>query len=90
VEMISEVMKNVSLSLRLYGNINGGHQAVLAMNNLTSKYLIPLGAFLLPIKLLTVVVQAMIFTLLTCVYISLVTHHEEDSHPPAEAHAAAA
>jgi F-type H+-transporting ATPase subunit a len=77
VELISEIMKNVSLSLRLYGNIHGGHEAVQSMNNLTEKYLIPLGAFLLPVKLLTVVVQSMIFTLLTCVYISLVTSHDE-------------
>lgn len=77
VEVISEVMKNVSLSLRLYGNIHGGHEAVKTMNSLTEGFFVPLGAFLLPVKLLTVVVQAMIFTLLTCVYISLVTHSED-------------
>lgn len=77
IEIISEVMKNVSLSLRLYGNIHGGHQAVEAMNKLGGQW-IPIGEFLLPIKILTCVVQAMIFTLLTCVYLSLVTHHEED------------
>jgi len=88
IEIVSEAMKNVSLSLRLFGNINGGHQAVVAMNELGYKIggiewlNIPFGAFLLPIKLLTCVVQAMIFCLLTCVYISLVTHHEEhgDDH----------
>lgn len=78
IEIVSELMKNVSLSLRLYGNIHGGHQAVEAMNHLGTKAYIPVGEFLLPIKLLTVLVQAMIFTLLTCVYISLVTHHEDD------------
>lgn len=77
IEIISELMKNVSLSLRLFGNINGGHQAVEAMNQLGADYYIPIGAFLLPIKILTVIVQALIFTLLTCVYISLVTHHDE-------------
>jgi len=83
IELISEMMKNVSLSLRLYGNIHGGHMAVEAMNKLGEAYYIPVGAFLLPIKLLTCVVQAMIFCLLTCVYISLVTHHDEDhAHAP--------
>ncbi len=77
VEIISELMKNVSLSLRLFGNIHGGHMAVEAMNKLGEGFYIPFGFFLLPIKLLTCVVQAMVFTLLTCVYISLVTHHEE-------------
>lgn len=84
IEIVSELMKNVSLSLRLFGNINGGHQAVEAMNALgvhpfgLSWLNIPLGEFLLPIKILTVVVQAMIFTLLTCVYLSLVTAHHDD------------
>jgi F-type H+-transporting ATPase subunit a len=80
IEIISEVMKNVSLSLRLYGNIHGGHQAVEAMNHLGMGIFVPFGEFLLPIKILTCVVQAMIFTLLTCVYLSLVTHHEEGGH----------
>lgn len=84
IELVSEMMKNVSLSLRLYGNIHGGHEAVLAMNELGYQVIgpvsIPFGFFLMPIKMLTVVVQAMIFTLLTCVYISLVTHHEDDGH----------
>jgi len=91
IELISELMKNVSLSLRLYGNIDGGHQAVEAMNKLGGN-LVPVGMFLMPIKLLTCVVQALIFCLLTCVYISLVTHHHEDhgddhhGHDPATAH----
>lgn len=95
IEIISELMKNVSLSLRLFGNIEGGHQAVEAMNHLGEgimigpiPYPIPFGFFLLPIKLLTVVVQAMIFTLLTCVYLSLVTHHEDDHEAEGHAHGA--
>ena len=39
---------------------------------------IPAGTLLVPVKFLTCVVQAMIFCLLTCVYLSLVTHHEEE------------
>jgi F-type H+-transporting ATPase subunit a len=85
IEVISEIMKNVSLSLRLFGNISGGHEAVLAMDKLGGQW-VPFGAFLMPIKLLTCVVQALIFSLLTCVYISLVTHHEhEGGHHEVEA-----
>lgn len=80
IEIISETMKNVSLSLRLYGNIHGGHEAVVAMNKLGEKVLIPLGDFLMPIKLLTCVVQALIFCLLFAVYLSLVTHHHDEGH----------
>jgi F-type H+-transporting ATPase subunit a len=89
IEIISEVMKNMSLSLRLFGNIDGGHQAAEALNTLTADYYVPLGAILLPLKLLTVLVQALIFCLLTCVYLSLVTSHDHgDDHAHAEpAHA---
>jgi F-type H+-transporting ATPase subunit a len=88
IEIISEALKNVSLSLRLYGNIHGGHMAGDAMNQLGAKLIplgdaylgIPFGLFLMPIKLLTCVVQALIFCLLTCVYISLVTHEPHDDH----------
>lgn len=80
IEIISELMKNASLSLRIYGNIHGGHEAVHSMNQLGESIYVPFGEFLLPIKLLTVVVQAMIFSLLTCVYLSLVTHHEDEHH----------
>lgn len=100
IEIISELMKNVSLSLRLFGNIHGGHMAVDAMNQVGDFGLlgfisIPFGYFLIPIKLLTCVVQAMIFSLLTCVYISLVTahhddHHDEHDHADAAAHPAPA
>ncbi len=83
IEIISEMMKNLSLTLRLFGNIHGGHQAVEAMNKLGESFYIPFGSFLLPVKLLTCVVQALIFTVLTCVYLSLVTH-QDDGH--AESH----
>jgi F-type H+-transporting ATPase subunit a len=87
IEIISELMKNLSLSLRLYGNIHGGHIAVEALNTLGAKYYIPVGEFLLPIKLLTVIVQPLVFTILTCVYISLVTSHgEDDSHGGGHSH----
>jgi F-type H+-transporting ATPase subunit a len=87
IEIVSELMKNVSLSLRLFGNIHGGHVAVDEMNKLTTVF--PVGMLLLPIKLLTSVIQALIFTLLTCVYLSLVTHHAED-HGPESGHGEAA
>lgn len=86
IEIVSELMKNVSLSLRLFGNIHGGHQAVEAMNALGSDFFIPFGFFLMPVKALTVIVQALIFTLLTCVYLSLVTAHHDDHDHGHDAH----
>ncbi len=92
IEVVSEIIKNASLSLRIYGNIFGGGEAVHAMNELGHSFYVPLGEFLMPIKLLTVVVQAMIFCILTCVYLSLVTGHHDEDHGDehgnlAEAHA---
>lgn len=92
VEIISELMKNVSLSLRLFGNMHGGHAAVEALNKIGEPIYLPIGGFLLVVKLLTVIVQALVFTLLTCVYLSLVTSHGEEHNPghtgeePAMAH----
>lgn len=100
IELVSETMKNVSLSLRLYGNIDGGHRASDAMNALGYNIIkisdqialsIPFGAFLMPIKLLTCVVQALIFSLLFSVYLSLVTHHDHgDDHGHGDSHGAPA
>jgi F-type H+-transporting ATPase subunit a len=84
IEIISEAMKMVSLSLRLYGNIHGGHEVVSRLNGLGNFAIaghdvgIPIGALLIPIKLLTVIVQALVFTLLFSVYLGLATHHDED------------
>ncbi len=87
IELISEAMKNLSLSLRLYGNIDGGHRAADAMNELGSDIYIPFGGFLMPIKLLTAVVQALIFCLLFCVYLGLVTSHDHgDDHAHDDGH----
>lgn len=93
IEILSEAMKLVSLSLRLYGNIHFGHEVVLNLNKLATvhreggDWVFPVGGLLLPIKLLTCLVQAMVFTLLFAVYLSLVTHHEEGHDHAEPAHA---
>lgn len=92
IEIISEVMKNLSLSIRLFANMRGGHQAVEKINDLGyglihegwgMPFYLPFGELLLPLKILTCLVQALIFSLLTCVYLGLVTHHDHGD----EAHA---
>jgi F-type H+-transporting ATPase subunit a len=89
VEIVSELMKLLSLSIRLYGNIHGGHIAVSALNTLVGipigghTYYIPVGGLILPIKFLTCVLQAYVFVFLTCIYLSLVTHAPHDEHDEA-------
>jgi len=83
IEVFSEIMKNISLSIRIFANMSGGHAAVESMNKLGEPAFLPIGEFLLPLKVLTCLVQALIFTLLTCVYLGLVTSHDHGD----EAHA---
>jgi len=82
LEVIGHLFRNVSLSMRLYGNMFGDHTVLsIFMYELPSQtigalaYGIPvifigLGAFVC-------VVQAFVFTLLSLVYISMATAHEE-------------
>lgn len=71
------IVRPVSLTLRLTGNMFGDHMVFGIMSDLT-KLVIPtvflgLGAFVS-------FIQALVFTLLSAVYIALATAHEEDHH----------
>ena len=73
IELISHMFRPVTLSLRLYGNMNGDHQAFS-----TFLELVPVGvpmAFLL-LGVLIGLVQAYVFTLLSSIYLALATSHE--------------
>lgn len=90
VEILSEFMKVFSLSIRLFGNIEGGHIVKDALDNVIGG--VPLGGLLLPIKFFTCILQAFIWVTLTCVYLAAVTSHEEEheaaherAHVPASA-----
>ncbi len=70
IEVTSEVMKLMSLSLRLYGNIHGGHELVANLNHLVAIPLgshviyLPLGGgILLPLKLMTAIRSKRTFSL---------------------------
>jgi F-type H+-transporting ATPase subunit a len=97
IEIVSEAMKLFSLSIRLFGNIHGGHKVVDALNNVVQLPIgahtvgLPLGGLLLPIKLLTAVLQAYVFVILSATYIALVTSHEhDDDHKEHDSHVASA
>ncbi|MCC6220945.1 MAG: F0F1 ATP synthase subunit A [Deltaproteobacteria bacterium] len=74
VEIISHIMRPVSLSIRLFGNMIGDHMVLEVFTDLT-KAIIPvifygLGTFVS-------FVQAFVFTLLTMIYIRLAVAHDE-------------
>ena len=81
--------------MRLFGNIFGEDTVIIVLATLGVQILpaapIPLHIFILPLALLTAFVQAMVFSLLTCIYISLVSHHDSEHeghpHPASRGHA---
>jgi F-type H+-transporting ATPase subunit a len=76
IELMLEFVKPVTLSMRLFGNIYGGEVALGVMTALTIAF-IPVALLLLDVMLNAI--QALIFSVLTLMFIVLAieSHHEE-------------
>lgn len=74
LELVTHVARPLSLSLRLLGNILADHKVVLAIASLVA-LLAPVPFLLLGV--MVAIVQTLIFTLLTIVYIGLALAHAE-------------
>lgn len=74
IELISHVARPVSLSLRLLGNIAADHKVVTAFFVMVP-LLVPLPFMLLGV--VVAIVQTLVFSLLSTVYISMAVAHEE-------------
>ncbi|MDR1497485.1 MAG: F0F1 ATP synthase subunit A [Puniceicoccales bacterium] len=79
IEVISILFRPVSLSFRLYGNIFGGENLLHHLGAL-APYILPAAAYFL--ETLVGLIQALVFTLLSAVYIGLVCNHEQEEHAP--------
>ena len=79
IEIVSEIAKVVSLSLRLFGNIFAGEVLMTVMASLVG-LLLPTPFMLL--ELLVGLIQAAVFTMLTLVYLTVATSepHGEEAH----------
>jgi len=79
IELMLELVKPVTLSMRLFGNIYGGEVALGVITSLTIAIL-PIALLLLDGMLNAI--QALIFSVLTLVFITLAieSHHEEEGH----------
>ena len=79
IETITELVKPITLSLRLRSNVWGDDMllAVLANFGITG---VPLLLFSTLLTLIAAVVQATVFSLLTTIYFALVMPHEEEAH----------
>jgi F-type H+-transporting ATPase subunit a len=80
IEVFSILIRPFTLSVRLFGNIFGGENLLHGTSFFFVFYFM---------ELLVGLIQALVFTLLTSVYIGLICNHGDD-HEPAEGHAAGA
>jgi F-type H+-transporting ATPase subunit a len=83
LELIDNFVRPVSLSLRLFGNMNGDHLVLGIFTDMTY-VLVPVAFYIL--GTLVCFIQAFVFTLLSIVYLSLALPHEHHAHEHAHAH----
>jgi F-type H+-transporting ATPase subunit a len=86
LHVVGELVKPLSLSLRLFGNIWGEDVLIAVFVSMGSKMPLPIPIHFpfLFLALLTSFVQATVFCLLTTIYIALMLPHEhgEEGHEP--------
>jgi F-type H+-transporting ATPase subunit a len=97
VELVGIFTRPFALMMRLFANISAGHFMVLGLISLIFVFskgtslgaglgIAPLSIFfslfILTLELLVAIVQAYVFTLLTCVFLggALEEHHHEEAH----------
>ncbi len=79
IEIVSNLIRPLSLALRLKNNMMGDHLILSEFSKLVPAF-VPI--LFMALGVLVSLVQAYVFTILTMVYISLATHHDhgEDVH----------
>ena len=93
VEFISELFRPFTLAIRLFGNIFGEDVILFVLAGLgaasAATRWIPFHLPIMLLAVLTALVQALVFSTLTCIYISLVSQHDDDGHHAEDHHAEA-
>jgi F-type H+-transporting ATPase subunit a len=86
IELISNLVRPMSLGVRLFGNLFGDEQILGTISNLAwwTKWGVPV--IIMPLSLFVAFMQTFIFVLLSILYISEVSHHH-DEHDAHDAHA---
>ena len=83
IELFLEFVKPVTLSMRLFGNIYGGEVALAVISALTLA-IVPVA--LIGLEALLNLIQALIFSVLTLMFIMIaIEGHESDDHKPTPA-----
>jgi F-type H+-transporting ATPase subunit a len=78
IEIIGNLIRPMSLGLRLFGNMFADEQVMMNITGLKPPATYFAGLFLMPLGLFVALIQTFVFVLLSMVYIS------EVSHPPHE------
>jgi len=80
IELLTQLSRPVTLALRLFGNILGEKILIgfFALIGVTLLYFIPIQTPFMFLGLLTSIMQAMVFTLLSTIYILVSMPHQED------------
>lgn len=93
IEIVSELAKPVSLSIRLYANMFGKEQVTMALITALAVPIfkaiyapLPIQFPVMMLGLLVAFVQAFVFSILTLIYLSLATEHHDDHAAHAHAH----
>jgi len=77
IEIFSEIAKMVSLSLRLYGNIFAGEVLLTVLASLIA-FFVPLP--FMALEILVGLIQAVVFSMLTLVYLNMATMEAHGAH----------
>jgi F-type H+-transporting ATPase subunit a len=84
IEIISNLARPLSLSIRLMANMFADHQVLSQVSGLV-KWVVPVAPMML--GTLVCVVQTLVFCILSTVYIAMaIEHHEHDDHEAAAHH----
>lgn len=80
IEIISNLVRPLSLSVRLFGNMFGDEQIAVNIANIWPPFTYLLSVILYPLTAFVAFVQTFIFVLLSIIYISEVTHAPHEEH----------
>jgi F-type H+-transporting ATPase subunit a len=86
LEILSTLLRVLTLNLRLYWNISADHIVLGIFHDLTITNWLPLPVIFYAMGTFVAFMQAFVFSLLSMVYILLATQHEEGHHEEDAAH----